>query len=100
MNCFNGFIVPVAGGFHAMLRFAEDGQAEPALGAGGKPIIFPTELEAQRAVTQRLLAYFNGRYRRDGDKAVAARAAAEDLFRKGRRIPVEHRSCKAPIGAS
>lgn len=91
MNCFNGFTVAVAGGHHAMLRFAEDGQAEPILGDGGTPIIFPTELEAQKAVTQHLLAYFNGKYRRYGETASNARSAAEAVFRKGRMIPVERK---------
>ncbi|RUV98352.1 MULTISPECIES: hypothetical protein [unclassified Mesorhizobium] len=74
-----------------MLRFAEDGQAEPVLEDGGKPRLFPTELEAQKAVTDHLLAYFNGRLRRDGETLSTARDAAERIFRKGRMIPVEHR---------
>lgn len=91
MNQFAGYTRPVVGGHYAMLRFAEDGQAEPVLGDGGKPLVFPTELEAQRAVTEHLLRYFNGHLRRDGEKANAAMAAAERLFRKGRMIPVERR---------
>ncbi|AZO61741.1 MULTISPECIES: hypothetical protein [unclassified Mesorhizobium] len=91
MNHFAGFTVPVAGGHYAMLRFAEDGQAEPVLEDGGKPRLFPTELEAQKAVTDHLLAYFNGRLRRDGETLSTARDAAERIFRKGRMIPVEHR---------
>lgn len=91
MNCYNGFTRAVAGGHHAMLRFAEDGQAEPILGEGGKPIVFATELEAQKAVTHHLLQYFNGKLRRDGEKAGNARAAAEAIFRQGRKIPVERR---------
>ncbi|TIO47484.1 MAG: hypothetical protein E5X98_25455, partial [Mesorhizobium sp.] len=73
MNHFAGFTVPVAGGHYAMLRFAEDGQAEPVLEDGGKPRLFPTELEAQKAVTDHLLAYFNGRLRRDGETLSTAR---------------------------
>lgn len=92
MNCFNGYARPISGGFHAMLRFAEDGQAEPILGEGGKPIIFPTELEAQKAVTAHLLRYFNGRFRRYGETITSARAAAERIFVKGGKvIPVERR---------
>ncbi|RWG55856.1 MAG: hypothetical protein EOQ64_15430 [Mesorhizobium sp.] len=91
MNHFAGFTVPVAGGHYAMLRFAEDGQAQPVLEDGGKPRLFPTELEAQKAVTDHLLAYFNGRLRRDGETLSTARDAAERIFRKGRMIPVEHR---------
>lgn len=91
MNHFQGYTVPVRGGHRAMLRFAEDGQAEPVLEDGGKPRLFPTELEAQKAVTDHLLAYFNGRLRRDGETLSTARDAAERIFRKGRMIPVEHR---------
>lgn len=76
----------------AMLRFAEDGQAEPALGEGGKPIVFPTEREAWQANAERLVGYLNGHLRRDGERAGAARCAAEALFRKGgRRVPIERR---------
>lgn len=52
MNHFAGFTTPVVGGHHAMLRFAEDGQAEPVLAPGGRPAIFPTEAEAWKAVTE------------------------------------------------
>lgn len=91
MNQFAGFTKAVVGGHYAMLRFAEDGQAEPVLTEGGAPQVFPTELEAQKAVTTHLLAYFNGHLRRDGDKASAAHIAAEMVFRKGKAIPVERR---------
>lgn len=92
MNHFAGFTQPVVGGHHAMLRFAEDGQAEPVLGDGGKPIIFPTELDAQKAVTENLLRYFNGHLRRDGETITSARAEADRIFRKGGKvIPVERR---------
>lgn len=92
MNKFNGFTRAVSGGHHAMLRFAEDGQAEPVLGEGGKPVVYPTELEAQKAVTDHLLAYFNGHLRRDGATANGAKAAAERIFLKGGKVvAVEHR---------
>lgn len=91
MNCFNGFTVPVVGGHHAMLRFAEDGQAEPVLGPSGKPKLFPSELEAQRAVVEHLLKYFNGRFRREGAVLPSNQSEIARVFRKGRMIPVEHR---------
>jgi hypothetical protein len=91
VNHFAGFTTPVVGGHYAMLRFAEDGQAEPVLCAKGKPMLFSTELEAQKAVTENLLKYFNGHLRRDGETITSARNAAERVFRKGRMIPVEHR---------
>lgn len=91
MNHFAGFTTPVVGGHHAMLRFAEDGKAEPVLGPCGAPKIFPTEMEAWKAVTENLLRYFNGHLRRDGETITSARDAAERIFRKGRVIPVEHR---------
>ena len=91
MNHFAGFTTPVVGGHHAMLRFAEDGRPEPVMGPKGTPMLFPTELEAQKAVTDHLLKYFNGSLRRDGETITSARYAAERLFRKGRMIPVEHK---------
>lgn len=92
MNHFEGFTVPIVGGHHAMLRFAEDGQAEPVLGDKGKPQVFETELEAQKAVTENLLKYFNGHMRREGQTAGAVKVEAERVFRKGRMIPVERRA--------
>lgn len=93
MNHYAGFTIPVVGGHHAMLRFAEDGQAEPVLCEGGRPKVFATELEAQRAVTENLLRYFNGRLRRDGEIAGSARSAADKIFRKGGKVvPVERRT--------
>ncbi|RWB67574.1 hypothetical protein [Mesorhizobium sp.] len=89
MNHFAGFTVPVHGGHHAMLRFAEDGKAEPVMGKHGKPMVFSTELEAQKAVTIHLLAYINGHMRRDGDIAGRAKEEANRIFRKGKMIPVE-----------
>ncbi|MES0071885.1 hypothetical protein [Mesorhizobium sp. M0058] len=92
MNHFAGFTTPVVGGHHAMLRFAEDGKAEPVMAAGGKPMVFASELEAQKAVTDHLLRYINGRLRRDGEIITSTRDAAEHIFRKGRMIPVERRA--------
>jgi hypothetical protein len=92
MNCFDGYTRPVVGGHHAMLRFAEDGQAEPVLGDGGKPVIFPNELEAQKAVTLHLLRFMNGRYRREGEVAGRVKEQAERIFRKGKMILVERRA--------
>lgn len=91
MNHFAGFTRPVVGGHHAMLRFAEDGRPEPVMATSGKPVVYPTELEAWRAVAEHLLRYFNGHMRRDGETLTSARDAANRIFRKGRMIPVEHR---------
>lgn len=92
MNQFNGFTKEVDSGYLAMLRFAEDGQAEPVLGKSGKPVVYPTELEAQKAVTASLLKYFNGNMRRDGETITSAKAELDRIFRKGGKvIPVERR---------
>lgn len=83
MNEFAGYTVPVFGGHWAMLRFARDGKPKPIMGEGEKPIVFPTELEALRAVNAHLLRYFNGvdnhEFRRDGAK-LERYASAEALF--------------------
>jgi hypothetical protein len=79
MNEFAGYTRPVPGGHWGMLRFARDGKPKPIMGDGDKPIVFPTEVEALRAVNRHLLAYFNGSYRRDGAK-IEARSEAEALF--------------------
>lgn len=91
MNCFAGFTKETPAGFLAMLRFAEDGQAEPVMAPGGKPMVYPTEVEAWRAVTASLLRYFNGKMRREGVTITSARAEANRIFRKGRVILVESR---------
>lgn len=97
MNEFAGYTRPVPGGHWAMLRFARDGHPKPLMGDGDKPIVFPTEVEALRAVNRHLLAYFNGDYRRDG-AVIQAQSAADEMFpdlkpifRKGKRIEVERK---------
>jgi hypothetical protein len=62
-----------------MLRFARDGKPKPILGEGERPIVFPSELEALKAVNHHLLAYFNGSMVRDGVK-IEARSKAEAMF--------------------
>lgn len=92
MNEFAGYTRPVPGGHWALLRFARDGKAKPIMGEGKKPIVFPTEIEALRAVNFHLLAYFNGNYRRDGEVIYAARSAADRLFTgAGKTVEIEQR---------
>ncbi|QRY69190.1 hypothetical protein JVX98_13295 [Ensifer sp. PDNC004] len=79
MNEFAGYTKPVPGGHWGMLRFAKDGQPNPIMGPEDKPMVFPTELEALRAVNAHLLRYFNGTYLRCGVKA-ERHAKAESLF--------------------
>ena len=83
MNEFSGYTVQRGGGWWGMLRFARDGKPKPILGEGERPIVFPSELEALRAVNAHLLRYFNGvdnhEFRRDG-AIIEARSKAEDLF--------------------
>lgn len=100
MNRFQAFTRPVFGGYQAMIRLAHKAQAEPIKGKGGNPIVYETELDAQRAATEGLTAYFNGNLVRDGDTlSTGVRAAAEALFCKQRgrekRIAVERRSVRA-----
>ncbi|API52883.1 hypothetical protein BMW22_15770 [Rhizobium leguminosarum] len=96
MNEFAGYTRPVPGGHWAMLRFARDGKPKPIMGEGEKPIIFPTEVEALRAVNLHLLAYFNGSYRRDGEMIFAAKSAADRIFRGGGRVvEVERKGASA-----
>ncbi|GGB00341.1 hypothetical protein GCM10011491_30650 [Brucella endophytica] len=96
MNCYSGYTREVPGGYWAMLRFARDGKPKPVMADGGKPLVYGTELEAQKAVTRHLLDYFNGDFRRDGVTISPAMSAADALFptlyRKGRAIPVERRA--------
>ncbi len=100
MNEFAGYTKTVPGGHWGMLRFARDGQPKPIMGEGGAPVVFPTEIEALRAVNRHLLKYFNGEYLRDGAKAERF-AAADKLFslkpiRKGGKvIEVERRRAGA-----
>lgn len=95
MNRFSGYPVAIMGGYHAMLRLAEDGQAEPILGEGGKPVLYQTEAEAWRAIARHLLKYFNGHYRRSGPVLSAAMIEAERVFRPGKKpVAVEVRRAK------
>jgi hypothetical protein len=95
MNEFAGYTRPVPGGHWAMLRFARDGKPKPIMGKGEKPHVFPTEVEALRAVNRHLLAYFNGDYQRSGEKLQATSKAdalfpeLRPIFRKGKKISVE-----------
>lgn len=93
MNCFAGYARPVPRGYWAMLRFARDDRPKPLLGEGGRPIVFPTELEATQAVLQNVLKYVNGPdYRRSGVTLSAAHSEAEKLFR-----PVIRRAGKKAV---
>lgn len=100
MNEYAGYAHPVPSGWWAMLRFARDGKPKPIMGKGDKPEVFPTELEALRAVNRHLLRYFNGEYLRDGAKAERF-AAADALFnlrpirKNGKVVPIERRRAGA-----
>lgn len=81
MNCFAAYPRPLpGGGFWAMIRLARDARPKPIMDKGERPVIYPTELEAQKACTKHLLAYFNGDLRRDGKTISARLSAAEALF--------------------
>lgn len=101
MNEYSGYTRPVPGGHWAMLRFAKDGQPKPIMGRGQKPVVFPTELEATKAVLKATFAYFNGDYRRDGvtitavSKADATFPDLKPLYRNGRKIEREVRRASA-----
>lgn len=96
MNQCNAFAVKVRGGFYAYLRTVRDAAAKPILGTGGKPVLFPTELEATRKALGHLITYINGHLVRDGEKAQAV-AAADTFFKpevrqkRRRRSGVKHR---------
>jgi len=102
MNEFAGYTRPVPGGHWAMLRFARDGHPKPLMD-GDKPFVFPTEVEALRAVNRHLLAYFNGHLVRDGE-VIKAVSEADTHFNlkpfvkqrgKSRLIEVERRRMPA-----
>lgn len=80
MNEFQAFTKRVMGGFEGYLRIPSDGSAKPILTKGGKPQVFPTELQALASVTDHLVRYVNGHLYRDGAVAGGAMAAAEALF--------------------
>lgn len=82
MNHFDGYAKPHTGGFVAMIRTAKDGEAKPVLTKGGKKKIYPSELEAWRAVANSLLAYFNGHEFYSGHVAGKVKEAADALFPK------------------
>lgn len=100
MNEFRAFTRAVFGGHHAMIRLAHKAEAEPIKGKGGNPILYGSELEAQKAASEHLCRYINGDLRRDGETlSNGVRAAAEALFApvvkqrgRERRITVERRA--------
>lgn len=95
MNECNAFARAVRGGFLAYVRTVRDAAAKPIPGPGGKPMLFPTELEATKKALGHLIRYINGNLVRDGDIAQAATDAADAVFapelrrkrsRRGRRL--------------
>ncbi|WP_322884235.1 hypothetical protein U8C35_07715 [Sinorhizobium medicae] len=100
MNHYSGYAHPIRGGWWAMLRFAKDGRPKPLMGPEDKPIVFPDELTATKAVLKNTFQYFNGEYLRDGAKAERF-AAADSLFnlrpirKNGKVIEVERRRAGA-----
>ncbi len=75
MNEFEAFTQKIPGGHRAIIRLASDGEAKPIIGAGGNPVIFPTELEACKCLLANLIRYVNGHFTRDGE--IAGHTAAE-----------------------
>lgn len=95
MNKFSGYAKPIYNGWWGMVRFAKDGHPKPIMGEGDKPVVYRTELEAVKAVNERILKYFNGDYRRSGETLSAARSEAEMLFRGGGKVIQIERRAKA-----
>ena len=86
MNKFEAFTRPVVNGHHAMIRLAHESKARPVLCKGGEPEVYPTELEAQRAATEHLCRYVNGKMRRDGETLLQCRRAADAHFKLPRLV--------------
>lgn len=82
MNEFAGYAHRVPLGWWAMLRFARDAKPRPLMGVRGAPEVFPSELDALRAVNKHLLSYFNGHLVRDGERCGTAKARAEQFFKR------------------
>ena len=80
MNEFDAFTQKIPGGHRAILRLAGDGEAKPVVGAGGKPAIFKSELEACQCLLANLVRYVNGHYTRDGEVAGQTAAEVESHF--------------------
>lgn len=79
MNHSAAFIHPRPVGYYAMVRLPMDAKARPIMD-GDKPKRFDDAYSAQKAATERVLAYFNGNMRRDGERLLACRSEAERLF--------------------
>jgi len=98
MNEFRAFAAPVCAGWHAMIRLPADAAARPIMADGGRPKVFPTELEAHKEATRHLERYVNGNMRRDGATLGEMDPDVERVFAnfakqrgRDRRIPVEVR---------
>lgn len=102
MNRYAGYTKQVPQGWWVMLRFSRDSHPKPLLNEGGAPQVFTCELEATRTVNRHLLAYFNGKYLREGEIASMEPTEREQVFgsdgaiyRKGRKIEVERKRAAA-----
>lgn len=80
MNGFDVKVRKAVSGFHALVRMASDAELRPIVEKGGRPRVFPTEIEALRAGVDNLISYINGNYVRDGEIAGETSAAAQAHF--------------------
>lgn len=90
MNEIAGYARPVPQGFWAMIRLHRDGKPKPVMAKGGAPLVYATEAEALRAVVAHICSYVNSPITSTGMK-MQRFAAADALFRKGRKIEIEKR---------
>lgn len=82
MNCSQAYVSPRPVGFWAMVRLPKDAKARPIM-EEGKPKRFNDAYSAQKAATDRVLEFFNGNLRRDGEVLLSAKARANQLFHAG-----------------
>ncbi|WP_172730186.1 hypothetical protein [Neorhizobium tomejilense] len=91
MNEFSGYAHPVRGGWWAMTRFARDAKPKPLMEYSERPMVFPDELSATKAVLRHTLAYFNGNLVSSREIAGSSirdtrRASAEKLFHQRKMV--------------
>jgi hypothetical protein len=91
MNHFHAKAEWIDGAWRALVRYSHKADYWPVMN-GDRPAGYPSRAEAEIAALRAQEKHMNGTIRGFGEKADAARANAERLFRPGRKPVVVERA--------